>query len=88
MGVCIGGRRLVRNAVRGGALEVGVDRHAWVMDFSEALRELRPHLSLKLAATVALTEYRAGQNPKKAAAAYHRRHGTEPLAAPAKKRSG
>lgn len=65
-----------------------MDRHSWVMDFSEALCELRPHLSLKLAATVALTEYRGGKDPKKAAAAYHRRHATEPLAAPVNKRPG
>jgi len=66
-----------------------MDKATWVVEFVEALRELRPQVSLKLAETIALAEYRDGEDPKKAASAYHRRQQPppEPSASPAKKRS-
>lgn len=65
-----------------------MDKTTWLVEFSEALRELRPHVSLKLAETIALAEYRDGEDPKRAASAYHRRRQPrpEPSALPAKKR--
>ncbi|HEU5294942.1 MAG TPA: hypothetical protein VFU71_09140 [Burkholderiaceae bacterium] len=58
-----------------------MSRDAWALAFGDALRELRPHLSLKLAWAVALVEYKDGKDPRAAARDYHKR--TEAMEAPA-----
>lgn len=59
---------------------------AWLTQFEEALRELRPHVSTKLATTIGRGEYLPDRDPKKAAAAYHARQGGAPPAAKKRKR--
>ena len=48
-------------------------RDAWALAFTDALRELRPHLSLKLAWAIALVEHKDGKDPRAAARDYHKR---------------
>ena len=57
-----------------------------MLEFVEALRKLRPHLSQRSAWTLALTEYKPDVDPATAARDYHKRMQPEPAAAPAKKR--
>ena len=45
----------------------------WITVFVEELQRLRPHVSFKLANTIARHEYLPDIDPKKAAAAYHQR---------------
>jgi hypothetical protein len=57
-----------------------MDRDAWCDDFSDELIKLRPHISHKLARTMALHHYDAKAHPRVAAREYHKRQ--EPGSAP------
>jgi hypothetical protein len=62
-----------------------VDRDAWCDQFSDELKKLRPHVSDRLARTLALHQYDATAHPRVAAREYDaRQRGTEPT--PSKKR--
>jgi hypothetical protein len=66
-----------------------MDRDAWCDDFSDELIKPRPHVSHKLARTVALHHYGAKAHPRVAAREYDKRQRATAAAAaapPAKKR--
>jgi hypothetical protein len=50
-----------------------MDRDAWCDDFGDELIKLRPHISHKLARTMALHHYDARAHPRVAARDYHKR---------------
>jgi len=56
-------------------------RDDWLDQFSDELIKLRPHVSHKLARTLALHAYAADAHPRTAAREYHARQ--QPAAAPA-----
>lgn len=60
------------------------DRNAWLIAFGEALQQLRPHLSDKLATAIARANFSAELDPGAAAQQYHQQQGG---AAPAHKRA-
>jgi hypothetical protein len=64
-----------------------MDRDAWCDDFSDELIKLRPHISHKLARTMALHHYDAKAHPRVAAREYHKRQEPGLPATPAGKRT-
>ena len=53
-----------------------MDRETWLTLFASVLRDLRPHLSARMAHGVGAQEYTADhKNPKGAAHAYHLKYG-------------
>lgn len=61
-----------------------MNRTAWLIAFAEALQQLRPHLSDKLATAIARANFSAELEPDAAARQYHQQQGG---AAPARKRA-
>jgi len=61
-------------------------RDEWLQQCEDELRKLRPHLSSKLAGTLALQLYSTQEHPRVAASEYHARQ-QPPAPAPAKKRA-
>jgi hypothetical protein len=57
-----------------------MDRDAWCDQFSDDLKKLRPHVSERLARTLALYQFDAKAHPRVAAREYHKRQ--EPGSAP------
>jgi len=57
-----------------------VDRDRWCDDFSDELIKLRPHVSGKLARTIALHHFDAKAHPRVAAREYHARQEPQPTA--------
>lgn len=62
------------------------DLDTWLLDFVDELQRIRPHVSLRLANTIARAEYLPDRDPKKAAAAYHARQEPGLPAKPARRR--
>jgi len=63
---------------------VRISRDAWVLKFTERLSELRPHLSDKVARTLALQQYKPQEHPRDLARQYDK---AQRSPAPAKKKS-
>jgi|EndMetStandDraft_4_1072995.scaffolds.fasta_scaffold31171_2 hypothetical protein len=65
---------------RPGRILSDMTRDEWLDQFSDELIKLRPHVSHKLARTLALHAYVAAAHPRTAAREYHARQ--QPAAAP------
>jgi hypothetical protein len=61
-----------------------MDRDEWCDQFSDELKKLRPHVSDRLARTLALHAFDANEHPRVAAREYHKRQ----VPAPPPKRAG
>jgi len=62
-----------------------MDANAWLTLFEDTLRELRPHLSAKVASAIGRQLYDPAVDPKAAAKAYHSRQTPAPAAKPTKR---
>jgi hypothetical protein len=61
-------------------------RDEWLQQFEDELKKLRPHLTDKVAYTLALQAYDGKEHPRVAAREYHKRQ-QPPAPAPARKRA-
>jgi hypothetical protein len=65
---------------------VGMDRDTWCDQFVDELKKLRPHVSDRLARTLALHYYDAAEHPRDMARQYDKAQRVEAAPAPVKKR--
>jgi hypothetical protein len=67
---------------------MAMTRDDWLSQFEDELKKLRPHLSGKIAYTIALQQYNDKEHPRDLARQYDKRLRPSPApAAPTKKRS-
>jgi hypothetical protein len=62
-----------------------MDRETWCDQFSDELKKLRPHVSDKLARTLALHHYKPAEHPRDAARQYDKAQRGEPASSKKRK---
>ena len=77
------------SAASGGHSPLTMTRDEWLDQFSDELIKLRPHVSHKLARTLALHTYNQSAHPREAAREYHARQTpAPPVVAPKRAKRG